>query len=77
MLKLTKTSEKELRGYHAGSGRYFISEGDGQEFRSADISLRHTEGRYFIVLGYGYMIELTPDQVTAIGSFFIEDIDHA
>lgn len=77
MLKLTKSSEKELRGYHAGSGQYFISDGTGQGLRSAFIGLRTADGKFYLTLGHNY-IELTPEQAEIVGIFFVEEvIDHA
>lgn len=73
MLKLTEASKKELRGYHAGSGQYFVSDGTGQGTRTAFIGLRTTNGKYYLTLGHNY-IELTPDQIGIIGTFFIEEV---
>jgi hypothetical protein len=74
-LKLTKSSEKELRGWHAGSGTAFFSHGDGKTLKIVDIQfLSGSEGIY-LSIGNSRNIKLTPEQEDIIGDYALTDCE--
>ena len=72
-IKLTKNSEKEIRDWHTGNGRYYISAGDGKTFVSADIGLLKNEKGCYLYLGNSKSVKLTDEQVKILGCYFIEE----
>ena len=73
-MKLTKKSQKELFGWHAGSGEIFISEGTGNSTKRFDIQFRKNEKGTFLSMGNSKAIKLTEEQIKKIGMFAVEEI---
>ena len=75
-IKLTKSSEKELRGWHPGSGKMFLSDGTGNSFTYCDIQFRKAEnGNYYLAMGNSKAIKLTEEQVKILGCYAKDDTD--
>lgn len=68
-LELTKASEKTLRGYAAGHGRVFLSEGDGCTTRSFDLGFFRTCTGTYLYMGTAKSIRLTEEQAAVLGDY--------
>ena len=68
-MQLTTGSEKALRGYAAGHGRVFLSEGDDATTRSFDLGFYTTPTGTYLYMGTAKAVKLTEEQVARLGHY--------
>jgi hypothetical protein len=75
-LNLTKGSERELRGWHGGSGEVFRSDGTGNGISICGFRLwMGQDGCARLMLGNLKPVKLSPEQTAALDAFVTRDND--